>query len=214
MKRKLQFADIPLAFKGHTLKNFSQDVYHAKESADAIKLACGIVGEYLKEYDALAEQGMGLYLYSMSKGSGKTRMAASIANELIERQQVKFAVSTTIIQEIKKTWGKEVNYSESALLDALSTTQVLVIDDFGTEKMADWIDDKFYHIINERYINKKVTIITSNYDLTALPYNERIKSRIRERSYVVQFPEESVRSTLAEEKEIEMMDKLFKDGGK
>ena len=214
MKRKLQFADIPLAFKGHTLKNFKQDVYHAPESASAISLACGIIKEYLDNYGALSEQGMGLYIFSEAKGSGKTRMAASIANELITGQQVKFAVSTTIIQEIKKTWGKEVNYSESALLDALSTAQVLVIDDFGTEKIADWIDDKFYHIINERYINKKVTIITSNYSLSNLPYNDRIKSRIMERSYQIRFPEESVRATIAEEREMDLMKKLFESGGK
>ena len=144
---------------------------------------------------------MGLYLYSGIKGSGKTRMAVSIANELIyEKQiQVKFATSLQILYEIKASWDKQDREcSESKLLDFLSTTKVLIIDDFGVENSErDWIKEKFYHIINTRYVDNKITIFTSNSSLESLRYDERITNRIKERAYQIPFPDESVRDIIA-----------------
>ena len=144
---------------------------------------------------------MGLYLYSGINGSGKTRMAVSIANELIyEKQiQVKFATSLQILNEIKASWDKQDREcSESKLLDFLSTTKVLIIDDFGVENSErDWIKEKFYHIINTRYVDNKITIFTSNSSLESLRYDERITNRIKERAYQIPFPDESVRDIIA-----------------
>lgn len=152
---------------------------------------------------------MGLFIWSRTKGSGKTRIAAGIANELMKSYAVKFAVSLTILQEIKNTWRRDAEYSESRLLDALYTTDILVIDDFGVERPADWINDKLYQIINERYINRKVTIFTSNESLETLQYDDRITNRIKERTYQIAFPEESVRDHIAELHQEDMIRKLM-----
>ena len=71
----------------------------------------------------------------------------------------------------------------------LTTVEVLVIDDFGAETHKDWIDDRFYQIINTRYVNKLITIFTSNDSLTNTDYDDRITSRIVERSFLLHFPE-------------------------
>ena len=47
------------------------------------------------------------------RAAGKTRIAAGIANELMKSYAVKFAVSLTILQEIKNTWRRDAEYSES-----------------------------------------------------------------------------------------------------
>ena len=208
MSRKLHFAEIPEAFKGINLKAFRTDIYQKEESKKKISDACQIIRAYLDDFGKQKEDGMGLYIYSQTKGSGKTHIAAGIANELLKNYVVKFSVSITIIQEIKNTWGKDAEYSESKLLDALSTTDILVIDDFGVETPAGWINDKFYQIINERYINKKVTIFTSNEPLETLQYDDRITNRIRERTYQIAFPEESVRDYIAQKHEKSLLEKL------
>ena len=156
---------------------------------------------------------MGLFIWSRTKGSGKTRIAAGIANELMKSYAVKFAVSLTILQEIKNTWRRDAEYSESRLLDALNTVDVLIIDDFGVESPAAWINDKMYQIINERYINKKVTIFTSNESLDSLRYDDRITNRIKERTYQIAFPEESVRNHIAERNQEEMIEKVMRGQG-
>lgn len=96
------------------------------------------------------------------------------------------------------------------MLDALSTTDVLIIDDFGVERPADWINDKLYQIINERYINRKVTIFTSNESLETLQYDDRITNRIKERTYQITFPEESVRDHIAERHKAEIINKMMR----
>ena len=209
MSRRLRFADIPEAFRGIDLKTFRVDVYRQPDSKKKVADACRIVKAYLGDFEHQREQGMGLFIWSRAKGSGKTRIAAGIANELMKSYAVKFAVSLTILQEIKKTWRRDAEYSENQLLDALCTTDILVIDDFGVERPADWISDKLYQIINERYINKRVTIFTSNESLDTIQYDDRITNRIKERTYQIAFPEESVRDHIAEQHQEDMLQKLL-----
>ncbi|RGZ00192.1 ATP-binding protein [Clostridium sp. AM58-1XD] len=200
MERKLSFANIPEAFKEMSLKTFQLGVYHQEDSRRIIKQTCAAIKYYMDHLEDMRAKGMGLYLYSGTKGSGKTRMAASIANELIytHRLQVKFAGSMQIVNEIKSTWDDK-SKSESNLLSALSSVQVLVIDDFGTELPKDWIGERFYSIINGRYQDRVITIFTSNMNLEDLKYDDRITNRIKERTFQLPFPEESVRELIADE---------------
>ncbi|BBF41975.1 helicase loader DnaI [Lachnospiraceae bacterium KM106-2] len=139
-------------------------------------------------------------------------MAATISNSLMDKGiSVKFATSSSIIEEIKKSWSKTSIYTESNLIDALIQTDVLVIDDFGTESLREWINDKFYYIINERYINERTTIYTSNYKLDELQYDERIINRIRENCYQIPFPEESIREQIEKENTKEMASMIRKN---
>lgn len=210
MSRRLRFADLPDAFREMELKTFRMDAYRNDESRKRVSDACKIIKAYLDDFKNQREQGMGLFIWSRTKGSGKTRIAAGIANELLKDYTVKFAVSLTILQEIKNTWHKDAQCSESELLDALCTTEILIIDDFGVEHAANWIDDKLYQIINERYIHKRVTIFTSNESLQTLPYGDRITNRIKERTYQITFPEESVRDYIAEQMQEEIIGKVMR----
>lgn len=212
-ENRLRFANLPPAFADYELKSFKLGVYRRPESREIISAACKTIKVYLDKFDQMESAGLGLYLYSDTKGSGKTRMAASIANELLRQgKQVKFATSTNILKEIKDTWRNDSKYSESRLLDQLAIADILVIDDFGTEKPADWINDKFYHIINERYIGKKVTIFTSNMAIDRLDYDDRITNRIKERTYSIAFPEESVRELIAQNNAVEMVRDISRRG--
>jgi DNA replication protein DnaC len=208
MKKRISFANLPDAFKDMTLENFKSSVYKQENSKKVISIVSQVIKAYLDKIESHKSIGKGLYIYSHTKGSGKTRFAASIANELIKKHnmRVKFATSSNIINEIKATWDKETRTcTQSALLSALSTTEVLVIDDFGTEKIYDFVNENFYSIVNERYNNRKLTIYTSNYDLSELPYEDRIRSRVKEMTFVIQFPEESVRDYIAEQDNIELI---------
>lgn len=218
MSRRLEFAELPEVFKDKTLKTFWLNTYKTIQGRNLASLACKTVKYYLDNFEDMQSRGMGLYLHSHTKGSGKTRMAAGIANELLNGHQVKFAVSTDIIKEIKRTWEREREYNrddmqtESKLLDALGRTEVLVIDDFGMEMEKEWIKEKFFQIINDRYVGKKVTIFTSNYTLEELAssrkHDSRTVNRIKEITYQVQFPEESVRDYIADDNKQEMIENL------
>lgn len=205
-EKRLKFANLPNTFKNVYLSNFNINLYQNQEQ---IAVACNLIKIYLDNLDENLNNGMGLYIYSDTKGSGKTRMLVSLANEFLKRgMQVKFATSIAIINEIKRTWNEEVEIGESQLLSALINTKVLMIDDFGIETYKKWIEERFYHIINERYINKKPTFFTSNVELDNLEYDDRIKNRVLEVCYQIHFPEESIRKYIANENQRKIQSKL------
>lgn len=201
-ERTLRFADIPEAFRDVRLDNFRKEVYREPESREKIVDVAKAVRYWLRGFSEFWKAGVGLYFYSATKGSGKTRLMVSIGNELMEKYgvRVKFATSLQILDEIRRTWdgaGKE--QTESRLLNSLITTEILMIDDFGVEQEKGWVNEKFYSIINGRYIGRKVTLFTSNQRLDDLHYDSRIVSRIQERVFQIPFPEESVRKNIAEQ---------------
>jgi len=198
---RLRFANIPENFKGLLLDNFRTDIYLDKRSRNvAANIVIGIK-RWLDEFGKIEKSGLGLYMYSEAKGTGKTRMLASIANELVNKGiQVKFATSLQILQEIKSTWDKNADYSERRLLNDLSNTRVLAIDDFGVEKDQPWINERFLQILNERCNVKKITIFSSNIEPGRLKYDERIIDRLKECTMSVHFPEHGVREAIGKEK--------------
>ena len=114
-----------------------------------------------------------------------------------------------IINEIRATWNHESEEeSESKLLNDLTEVPVLVIDDFGVEQVREWVAERFYHVINDRYVKRKATIFTSNMLVEDLPYDDRIKDRIYERVIQIPFPEESVRKSIAARNYTEFLDGL------
>jgi putative DNA replication protein dnaC len=64
--------------------------------------------------------------------------------------------------------------------DIVDTCDLLVIDDLGTELVNNFVNSELFHIINNRLLAGKGTIISTNLDLKAMRdnYTERITSRI------------------------------------
>lgn len=205
--RMLNFANIPKTFEGYELKNFRTDVYKEAKSKVNIDNVVKAIKYWLNNLEQMIERGKGLYIFSNTKGSGKTRIAVSLANELMHKHNllVKFTTSMQIINEIKASWDGDTQTTESKLLNQLVMADILIIDDFGVEEVKGWIAERFYHIINGRYIEKKVTIFTSNSTIEGLEYDDRITNRIKEMCYLIPFPEESVREHIAQENKAEMV---------
>lgn len=215
MSNRINFANLPETFKEMNIDSFQTGIYTDEKNRNRAKIALSAVKFWMNDFEKMKERGMGLYFYSTSRGSGKTRMAASIANELISKKiQVKFSTSLQILNEIKASWEKsEKEYTESKLLGFLATTDVLIIDDFGTEQAEKaWINERFYHIINSRYVDKKITIFTSNFPIDGLKYEDRITNRIQERTFQIPFPEESIRNLISKENFKELVSGIRKVG--
>ena len=68
------------------------------------------------------------------------------------QKSVKFTTSLKILEEIKSTWSARDNATESKLIRDLTYADILIIDDFGADSGRDWIYEKFYGIINGRYV--------------------------------------------------------------
>ena len=86
---------------------------------------------------------------------------------------------------------ESMKMSESKAQDlwdfALERASVVVLDDFGKEKITDWVTERLYVLIESRYQNLKSTIVTSNRtldELDDLGYGAAV-SRLQETGRVV-----------------------------
>lgn len=106
-------------------------------------------------------------------GTGKTHLAAAIANQLMQEGQAVICMTMIdLLDRIKRTYEKQRQYggeeSEGKILNAYKDVPLLVIDDMGKEPATEWAVSKIYAIINARYEAYMPTIITTNYTDTEL----------------------------------------------
>lgn len=208
---RLLFANIPEEFKGLTVNSFDCNLYATKNSRDIALAAKTIAKNYVAEFQKYKEKGKGLYFYSQTKGSGKTRLAISIGNALIKvhKQSVKFLTTLDLLNEIKNTYNANSKYSESQLIESINSVAVLILDDFGVERPTDWVSEILFNILDNRMKSLKVTIFTSNDIAENLKHNDRIKSRITKMAAPIIMPEESIREKIAKIENTDLLKELL-----
>lgn len=222
-----RISQIPKSYVGVTINSFDVHIYESEENVDIAKAAKLSAVNFINHFDTFQEAGKGLYLYSRTKGSGKTRLACSIANALMKQHNVKVHFTTTLnlLDNIKKTFGGASSFTTEEVIDMYKTVDVLILDDIGLENVTPWVVEKFTQILNERMEGKKVTIFTSNIevgllDFTTKNYNkdgldehesDRIVSRISKMAVEVELPDENIREYEAEEENEEFLKLLIKN---
>ena len=100
------------------------------------------------------------------KGTGKTHLAAAIANQLMrEGQGVICMTMIDLLDRIKETYAQRRQWeaSEGDVLNTYKEVPLLIIDDMGKEPPTEWAVSKIYAIINARYEAYLPTIVTTNY---------------------------------------------------
>lgn len=196
LRNNKKFASVPALYEDADFSNFKIDIYQQTRSRELATVALRDSKLFVQKFGHFEENGMGLYIYSDARGSGKTRLASSIANELMKQNvRVKYESANKILSEIQRAWGSS-EVSENAILKNYIEPRVLIIDDFGARSGKDWMDEKFLMIIDARYQGNKVTIFTSNYEVEHLPFHDmRIIDRLADskRFHAFRMPEESVR---------------------
>ena len=114
-------------------------------------------------------------------GVGKTYLMRCMANELISRGRL---VKITTAYQMNRDFKEFSKTNNEELLKNYTDTEILFIDDLGTEPLfKDVTIENLYIVINERKMKKLPTIITSNLTLDNIRdrYDERIFSRIVDR---------------------------------
>jgi DNA replication protein DnaC len=217
--KKLTIANIPEEFRGVTIASFDVSLYKDPESKQRAATAKRAAANFVKNFEAMRTQGKGLYLYSYEKGSGKSRLAASILNALCKVYdsdkkplRVLYSSAVNLLDEIRKTFGKDSKVSTSELIERIKNADVLVIDDLGVENVTDWVEQIFTTILEHRLTNKKVTIFTSNLSVDELDEKYkagRVSSRIEKMAFPIYMPDERVRSHLAKKENEMLQDILF-----
>lgn len=140
-----------------------------------------ICRRYAVKFPQMRRDNRGLLLFG-GVGTGKTYMAACIANELLAQGQA--VVMTSLVKLI----GSDI----SDLCSRLAAIDLLILDDLGAERSTDYALEQVYNIVDSRYRAGLPVIYTTNLTLeqlkrpTDLRY-ARIYDRVLERCFPVEF---------------------------
>jgi DNA replication protein DnaC len=111
-----------------------------------------------------ADEGLGLLLTG-DNGVGKTHLAVAVLRELFTAKGARgeFWDFHELIREIKNSYNPETRTTELQVLAPVVETDILLLDDLGAWKMTDWMNDTLFFILNSRYMAKRATLITTNF---------------------------------------------------
>lgn len=175
---KLGSALIPKRFAGKTLTG-----YLAASSGQ--KEALRICSKYAEKFSEIAPTGRCLLLLG-KPGTGKTHLGVGIAAEIMRKTDATAVYRTigTVLQEIRATYAKGSERTESQILSGLIGPSLLILDEIGVSKEnpSDFELTTLFSIINGRYEQMRPTVIISNLDAAMLPgaMGERCFDRLRE----------------------------------
>ena len=204
-------ARIPERYRHCDFENFETDNEHenvSREQLDkwnrSLAQAKVIVQRFADEYmPPTPETGFEQGLLLMGPcGVGKTHLAVAALKQIVSRgHSGVFYDYRELLKEIQDSYNAESQSTEMGVLEPVLKAQVLVLDDVGSSKPSAWALETVGHILNTRYNERRVTLLTTNFldaDASANPQaqqsgvrrpaiedtlSERVGTRIRSRLY-------------------------------
>lgn len=152
----------------------------------------GAVLNYCISYaENFSEKSTSLMLIGRA-GLGKTHLACSVANAVIEKGfTVLYCSSQSLFNRFEQT-----KYNNRELLSDVLDCDLFILDDLGAETMTSYTQGVFYNIVNTRMINRKPTIYTTNLTsqrLLTQRYSEKVSSRLIGECTVLAFTGKDIR---------------------
>ncbi|HUO85109.1 MAG TPA: ATP-binding protein [Thermoanaerobaculia bacterium] len=174
-RRRIENARIPKRYFDHcTLAGFNErsngSLLHAKRTAR----------EFVDEWPTPRS---GLLLMG-GCGTGKTHLAVAILREIIEIDKpgkLLFINFQDLIQEIQASFDSDQSARKSEILRPVLGADLLVLDELGSQKPTNFVQDTLYSIINSRYNDQGLTIFTTNYLDESQRSEETLETRIGKR---------------------------------
>lgn len=110
-----------------------------------------------------AETPHGWLILAGTYGSGKTHLAAAIANFQMEhaRTDVMFIVTPDLLDHLRAAFSPQATTSFDRRFDEVKNAPMLVLDDLGTESASPWAKEKLFQLLNYRYQAMLPTVLTT-----------------------------------------------------
>src|SRR5579872_2482019 len=163
--RSLARARIPRRYEHCDFENFETDVWEGGPEGTAwdrsLAQARLVVQAFARNYPVGGETGL---LLMGPCGVGKTHLAVATLRELMVRgHEARFYDYRELLKQLQASYDPDHPISEMGVLDPVLKAEVLLIDDVGASKPSSWALDTIGHILNKRYNDNRVTLLTTNY---------------------------------------------------
>ncbi len=166
---------IPIRFRECTLASYAVE-NEAQQRAKSFSM------EFAASLAEKTDEGRSA-IFCGTPGTGKTHLACAIARAAIEaKRSAIFTTTGRLVRRIKATWSRDSDESESDAIDAFTRPALLVLDEVGVQFGSETEKMFLFDVLNERYENRRSTIIVSNLDVDGIKgfLGERIFDRMRE----------------------------------
>ncbi len=146
-------ARIPRRYAHCELSNFE---IHTDTQRAAHQKAVRLVDQF-----PAVEKGL---LFWGDAGVGKTHLAVALMREVIIRKSARAAFYEVreLLKLVRDTYRDSTEMSELDVLKPVLEAELLVLDDLGLEKKSEWVDETIGLVINTRYSERRLTVITTN----------------------------------------------------
>lgn len=152
-----------------------------------------IVLEICSNYAHTFGARSGNLLFTGAPGLGKTFLSACIAREVSAGGfSVVYDTAAHIFQQFESgKFGRENPFEEDPdrEINRYLNCDLLIMDDLGTEMTTSFVQSAFYRIVNERLINHRKTILSTNLTVAEIGarYGAAVRSRIEGEYQIMRF---------------------------
>ena len=149
---------------------------------------------YSRNYADTFDRSSESILIFGNTGLGKTHISLAIAREVLQKgYSVIYDTAMNILRDIEKEHFSHDKSTE--MLDLVCDTDLLILDDLGTEFESKFYNSAVYNIINSRLVKGLPTIINTNMDFAALSsrYGGKVASRLTTMYTCLEFKGNDVR---------------------
>jgi DNA replication protein DnaC len=127
-----------------------------------------------------AERPAGWLVIMGTYGSGKTHLAAAVANFRADSESPPlFIVVPDLLDHLRATFSPTSTVTLDRRFEEIRTAPLLILDDLGTQATTAWVKEKLYQLFNYRYNAELPTVITTATSLEDM--DPRLRSRMMDR---------------------------------
>ena len=131
--------------------------------------------------EAFAEEPKGWLAIVGPGASGKTQLAAAIANHCMRQGMPVFFIPVAdLLDHLRSAYAPSSETSYDELFDQVRNVPLLILDDLGHQSSTAWAQEKLSQILGHRYNSRAPTVITTDVPLAEM--DERLRARLQDPS--------------------------------